>query len=141
MARIFVYDGRQIPDPDPSLSVDEVRRRFADFFPELVNSDVQERKEDKDGEDTVYTFTRRLGTKGSRGRRKPSSVVEILSRVPEKHLAVFDLARDLITPDGEVSFDLATARQDELALAIDEAEAYARATKAALEALRRLAAR
>ncbi len=138
MARVFVYDGRQIPDPDPNLSVDDVRKRLADFFPELVNSDVQERKE---GEDTVYTFTRRLGTKGSPGRRKKPSVVEILRRVPEKHLAIFDLAHDLIAPDGEVSFDLATARQDELTLAVDEAEAYARATRRALETLQRLPAR
>ncbi len=138
MARVFVYDGRQIPDPDPNLSVDDVRKRLADFFPELVNSDVQERKE---GEDTVYTFTRRLGTKGSPRRWRKPSVVEILRRVPEKRLAIFDLARDLVAPDGEVSFDLATARQDELALAVDEAEAYAKASHLALEALRRLPAR
>ncbi len=138
MARVFVYDGRQIPDPDPKLSVDDVRKRLADFFPELVNSDVQERKE---GEDTVYTFTRRLGTKGSPRRRRKPSVVEILRRVPEKRLAIFDLAQDLIAPGGEVSFDLTTARQDELALAVDEAEAYAKASHLALEALRRLPAR
>ena len=137
MSRVFVYDGRQIPDPDPRLSVDEVRKRLADFFPELVNSDVQEAKQ---SEDTVYTFTRRLGTKGRGRRRKASerSVVAILSRVPEKRLAVFDVARDLITSDGEVSFDLAKAREAELALALDEAEAYARSTKHAHEALRRI---
>ncbi|MDG6910289.1 MAG: hypothetical protein JRN08_07965, partial [Nitrososphaerota archaeon] len=45
LARIFVYDGRQIPDPDPRLSVDEVRKRLADFFPELTNSDVHETKQ------------------------------------------------------------------------------------------------
>ena len=145
MARIFVYDGRQIPDPDPRLSVDEVRKRLADFFPELTNSDVQETKQ---GDDTLYTFTRRLGTKGLRRRRKVSGhetshsdILAILRRVPAKRLAVFDLARDLITPEGEVSFDLAIAREVELTLALDEAETYSKSTNLAYEALRRLPAR
>ncbi len=145
MARIFVYDGRQIPDPDPRLSVDEVRKRLADFFPELTNSDVQETKQ---GDDTVHTFTRRLGTKGMKRRRKVcggvtshSGILAILRRVPAKRLAVFDLARELITPEGEVSLDLAIAREVELSLALDEAEAYSKSTKVALEALRRIPAR
>ena len=31
MPRVFVYDGRQIPDPDSSLSVDDVRKRLAEI--------------------------------------------------------------------------------------------------------------
>ena len=145
MARIFVYDSRQIPDPDPRLTVDEVRTRLADFFPELTNSDVQEARQ---GDDTLYTFTRRLGTKGtgrrwkgSEGVTSHSDILAILWRIPEKRLAVFDLARELITPEGEVSFDLAISREVELSLALDEAEAYSRSTKLAYEALRRIRAR
>ncbi len=61
MARLFVYDGRQFPDPDPQVSVDEVRRQLSVFFPELTNADV---REERRGEDTLYTFSKRIGTKG-----------------------------------------------------------------------------
>jgi len=61
MARIFVYDGREFPDPDPKLSVDEVRQSMANFFPELSNAET---KESRRGEDTVIEFKRRVGTKG-----------------------------------------------------------------------------
>lgn len=61
MARIFVYDGRKFPDPDPKMTVDEVRQHFTTFFPELSNASSTESKE---GDDTLYTFSRRVGTKG-----------------------------------------------------------------------------
>lgn len=61
MARVFVYDGREHPDPDAGKSVEEVKRIFADFFPELVNAEV---KESKRGDDTVVEFVKRVGTKG-----------------------------------------------------------------------------
>jgi len=59
--RIFSYEGRDFDDPDPTLSVDQVRQSMANFFPELSNA---ESKESKRGEDTVYSFTKRVGTKG-----------------------------------------------------------------------------
>lgn len=59
--RIFVYDGRDFPDPDPSLSTDEVRQHMANFFPELANAET---KKSNRGEDEVYTFEKRVGTKG-----------------------------------------------------------------------------
>ena len=42
MARVFIYDGREFPDPDPNLSPDEVRKMMADFFPELANAEARE---------------------------------------------------------------------------------------------------
>jgi PRTRC genetic system protein C len=62
MGRIFVYDGREFPDPDPTMSVDEVRSSWAHSIPELANASV---KETKQGDDTVHTFERRTGTKGA----------------------------------------------------------------------------
>lgn len=59
--RIFIADEREFPDPDPSLSVDEVRRSLADFLPELANAEVVETMR---GEDTIFDFRRRVGTKG-----------------------------------------------------------------------------
>ena len=68
MARVFVYDGREFPDPDPSLSVDEVRASMANFFPELSNAESTESQRDSKTEpgqkDTVIEFKRRVGVKG-----------------------------------------------------------------------------
>ena len=61
MARVFVYDGREFPDPDPTLTPEEVRQKMTDFFPELANAEVREHKRD---EDTLYELVRRVGTKG-----------------------------------------------------------------------------
>lgn len=61
--RIFVYDGREFPDPDPNLTVDQVRQHMANYFPELSNATSSENKE---GENTVITLTKRVGTKGVR---------------------------------------------------------------------------
>ena len=61
MARIFVYDGREFPDPDPTLTPEEVRQKMTDFFPELANAEVREQKREGD---TLYELVRRVGTKG-----------------------------------------------------------------------------
>ena len=31
MARIFVYDDREFPDPDPEMTVDQVKATLSDF--------------------------------------------------------------------------------------------------------------
>ena len=59
--RIFVYDGREFPDPDPTKSVDDVKAMMSDFFPALVNAEV---KEVARGEDTLYEFVKKVGVKG-----------------------------------------------------------------------------
>ena len=61
MARIFVYDGREFPDPDPSKTPDEIRQTMTDFFPELANAEI---KQAERGEDTLYELVRKVGTKG-----------------------------------------------------------------------------
>ncbi len=83
--RIFVYEGREYPDPDPKMSIDEVRKTLTDFFPELANAEntVTTRKVLPPGvdpkltttaglkelgpleEETVVEFKRRVGTKGA----------------------------------------------------------------------------
>ena len=62
MARIFVYDDREFPDPDPEMSVDQVKSTLADFYGEIANASV---KETVRGFDTIYEFQRRVGTKGA----------------------------------------------------------------------------
>ena len=131
MARVFIYDGREFPDPDPKLPVEEVRKQLSEFFPELGNADT---REEKRGEDTAYTFSKRIGTKG---RRAPD-VVAILRRVPETRLRVLELAAELLDDSGELDLDAAATRRPEINLAIAEVETYTRATRQAVEAIRRL---
>ena len=68
MARVFVYDGRELPDPDPKMTVEEVRQNMSSFFPELANADTahskRKSKTDPAVEDDIYEFKRRVGTKG-----------------------------------------------------------------------------
>jgi PRTRC genetic system protein C len=59
--RKFVVDGRVFPDPDPHMSADEVRQDLASMMPELANAETHQAK---DGDDTIYTFEKRVGTKG-----------------------------------------------------------------------------
>ncbi len=59
--RVFVYDGREFPDPDPKMSDEEVRQHLANFFPELANAESQQSKR---GDDDIIEFKRRVGTKG-----------------------------------------------------------------------------
>jgi PRTRC genetic system protein C len=144
MARIFVADGREFPDPDPAVSVEDVRKQLAEFLPELTNADV---REEKRGDDRVYVFTRRIGTKGHAGRRRGreslaiGDVVEAIRRVPEKRLRVFEIAVELFDARGDLDVDAAAERGPEVNLAVAEAEAYARGTDRALAALGRLPAR
>ena len=62
MARIFIYDDREFPDPGPGMTVDEVKATLADFYGEIANASA---KETKRGDDTIYEFQRRVGTKGA----------------------------------------------------------------------------
>ncbi len=61
MSRVFVYDGREFPDPDPNMSTDEVRQSMTSFFPELANAETKQSKRD---EDDIIEFQKRVGTKG-----------------------------------------------------------------------------
>jgi len=69
MSRVFVYDGRDFPDPDPNLSPDEVRTSLSSFFPELANAEVTQSERDSESDpgtkDTIYEFKKRVGTKGA----------------------------------------------------------------------------
>ncbi len=60
--RIFILNSKELPDPDPALSVQEVQKLLADFAPDVANAAVTETKR---GEDVVIEFTRRVGTKGA----------------------------------------------------------------------------
>ena len=127
MARIFVYDGREHPDPDPEMSVDQVRQSMADFFGELANASVKETKRDGD---TIYEFQRRVGTKGM----DLPELVAVLEKVPEKKLMLLDLAEERATDDGGIAsgqFD----QTDGWLSAVAEAEEYSRANTKLLKSM------
>ena len=145
--RTFIIDGREFPDPDPALSVEDVRKHYSEFFPELVNADT---REEKRGADTAYSFSKRIGTKGLPRTRSPRSprtsdraarILAIIRAVPEQTLRVCELAGQLLDRNGELDLDAAAGREPEINLAIAEARAYGRATDQAVAALRRLAPR
>jgi len=71
MARIFIYDGKELPDPDPSMTIDDVRQSYTEFFPELSNAASASKK---DGDNTVITFTKRVGTKGASSMKLEEAV-------------------------------------------------------------------
>ena len=109
MARVFVYDGRSFPDPDPALTVELVRQQLAEYFPELANAATHEEQRD---DDRVFTFTRRIGIKGA-SRRLTSTrrIAGILRVVPATRLAIFDLAAELVDAHGLRDLDGLAARQ------------------------------
>lgn len=61
MARIFIVDGIEYPDPGPDVSPEQFKQMMAGFLPELATADMTEEKQ---GEDTVYRFRKRVGVKG-----------------------------------------------------------------------------
>jgi len=64
MTRVFNYAGVRLPDPDPTMSLTEVRDFFANTGrPELTSAEV--RGPEAVGTEQVYTLHRVTGTKGS----------------------------------------------------------------------------
>ena len=142
--RIFVIEGNEYPDELPGLSVDQIRQHFANWHTDLHNAEVSEVKR---GADTIYTFRKRIGTKGAPpaspaslpaaattdGFPAPCSpardlLFAALAAVPPKHLRIWPLARDLYR-GGELDIDAANARADEFALATDEIRAVTAGTR------------
>ena len=61
MSRKFIVDGTEYPDPGAEVTPEQFKDMMVGFIPELANSDMTT---EKAGEDTVYRFRRRVGTKG-----------------------------------------------------------------------------
>jgi PRTRC genetic system protein C len=62
MTREFRYDQLRLPDPNPRLSVDEVRTAFSATYPEIATAAVT--GPEAVGNKLVYHFTKAIGTKG-----------------------------------------------------------------------------
>ncbi len=62
LRREFVYNGTVIPDPNPSLSPEQVRDTLVPAFPEIATAALA--GPEVKGDAARYTFTRAIGTKG-----------------------------------------------------------------------------
>ncbi len=62
--RAFRYNNIPLVDPDPKMSVQQVREFYANIYPEITTAEI-DGPENK-GEQIVYTFRRAVGTKGAR---------------------------------------------------------------------------
>lgn len=135
MVRRFIYDSREFPDPDPSLDPDRVRQGMASVMPELATAETRHRKE---GEDDIYEFVRRVGTKGS---ATSAEIVEALWSAPEFRPRIIDLVNELTTPEGKLDYTQAQERQPDINLAVAEAERHMKDTQEAIRRLCELPAR
>lgn len=61
--RVFLYENRTLNDPDPNLSLEEVRDIYAATYPELATA-VIDGPEEGGGGEQEYAFRRAVGTKG-----------------------------------------------------------------------------
>ena len=129
--RVFVYDGREHPDLDPGLTVEQVKMKLSDFYGEVANAEVEERKR---GDTTVYEFVRRVGTKGA-GVMSNAALMDLLESVPPAELRILGLMAEFTRPDGSLDMDAAAARQQEVEAACAQAQAHALLTKRFGEAL------
>ena len=112
MARVFVYDDREFPDPDPDMSVDQVKATLADFYGEIANASV---KETPAGQRHNLRVPAAGGHQGrlhlrpqlGRSQMDNRTLAGLLAATPPVDLRIIELAAELTRPDG--SFDLDAA--------------------------------
>ena len=61
MPREFILDGRKLADPDPALSIEEVRTHYTGIYPALNNSSYEEQLTEHA---RTITFSTSVGHKG-----------------------------------------------------------------------------
>ena len=62
ITRTFLYGGRTLPDPDSSMSPEEVKAFYSAIHADLTNAAVE--GGEFEGDTQVFTFRRSVGTKG-----------------------------------------------------------------------------
>jgi PRTRC genetic system protein C len=62
MTRVFAFGGAKLPDPNQSMTVEEVRAFYAAQYPELATAAVS--GPEAVGDRLRYTFERAIGSKG-----------------------------------------------------------------------------
>jgi PRTRC genetic system protein C len=62
LPREFIFNGSRIPDPDPHMSIDEVRDLLAPSYPEIATATLTGPEDT--GTSLRYSFSRAIGSKG-----------------------------------------------------------------------------
>jgi PRTRC genetic system protein C len=62
LARSFEFNGMRLPDPNPKLSVEEVRALYAHQYPDIATAAIT--GPEAVGDKLVYRFSRAIGSKG-----------------------------------------------------------------------------
>jgi PRTRC genetic system protein C len=60
--REFSFNGVRLPDPNPSMTIDQVRDRYCQVYPEITTAVVE--GPEAVGSKLVYRFICAVGTKG-----------------------------------------------------------------------------
>lgn len=67
LARAFKYNSVPLSDPNPNLTLPQVRDFYASVYPELVSAEIE--GPELNGNKQTYTFRRAVGTKGAEALR------------------------------------------------------------------------
>jgi len=62
MTREFLFNGVRLPDPNPSMAVEEVRSLYATTYPDIATASVT--GPEAVGNKLRYSFERAIGSKG-----------------------------------------------------------------------------
>jgi PRTRC genetic system protein C len=62
LPREFVFNGSRIPDPDPQMSIDQIRDLLTPSYPEIATATVTGPEDT--GTSLRYSFSRAIGSKG-----------------------------------------------------------------------------
>jgi PRTRC genetic system protein C len=62
LPREFLYQGSRIPDPEPKMSVEQIRELLTPSYPEIATATMTGPEDT--GTALRYTFSRAIGSKG-----------------------------------------------------------------------------
>jgi PRTRC genetic system protein C len=62
MSRVFQFNGIRLPDPNPNMTVDDVKAFYCAQYPELATAVAN--GPEAAGDKMRYTFDRAIGSKG-----------------------------------------------------------------------------
>ena len=62
MSRVFSFNGVKLPDPNPTMTPEEVRQFFATQYPDITTASIT--GPEAEGDKLRYSFTRAIGSKG-----------------------------------------------------------------------------
>ena len=136
--RKFIYNNQELPDINPALSIDDIRKHYADFFPELYNAETG--TVTKDGV-TYHTFKKRVGDKSVATVISTETFIKSMRNVPEKSLMLIELANTIPVVDGVFDSRQLEKQRTKIGLAIQEANIYTNAVARTVSLLQQLPAR